>query len=119
LKIPYWWLIKYKAKEFAELGLISLESEECKKIRTRYNCNSFTLEINDTVLDFGNDPRLIGIIENLNINDKEEMEINWTDRIPWQYQDYKSLYNGDVSNDVPPRWSLSHVIDIEAGKESY
>jgi hypothetical protein len=53
---PYWWNVKHKAKGFADGGKISFESEECKKTCTRHNCNSFTIEINDTVLDFGNDP---------------------------------------------------------------
>jgi hypothetical protein len=60
---------------------------------------------------------LIGIIGNLKINVKDEMEIDWINRIPWQYQDYKSLYNGEVSNALPPHRSFDNAIDIQAGKE--
>jgi len=45
------------------------------------------------------------------------MEIDWIDRIPWQYRDYKSLYNGEISNVLPPHRSFDHAIDIQAGKE--
>jgi len=45
------------------------------------------------------------------------MEIDWVDRIPWQYRDHKSLYNGEISNVLPPHQSFDHAIDIQAGKE--
>jgi hypothetical protein len=68
-------------------------------------------------LDFGNDPWWIGIIGDLKINDQDEMEIDWIDRIPWQYRDFKSLYNGEVSNVLPPHRSFDHAIDIQPGTE--
>jgi hypothetical protein len=102
---------------FPDGGQISIESEECKKTCTRHNCNSFTIEIDEAILDFGNDPWWIGIADNLQINDEDEMEIDWIDRIPWQYRDYQSLDNGAFSKVLPPYWSFDHVIDIKAGKE--
>jgi len=77
----------------------------------------FTIEIDDTILDFGNHSQWIEIIGNLKINDKVEMEIYWIDRISWQYRDYKSLYNGEVSNVLLPHRSFDHAIDIQTGKE--
>jgi hypothetical protein len=56
LMLPFWWIVKHKAKGFADAGKISFESEECKRTCTRYNCNSFTIEIDNSILDFGNDP---------------------------------------------------------------
>jgi len=109
--------VKHKAKGSAEGGKISFESDDCKKTCTKHNCTSFTIEINDTILNFRNDPQWIGIIGNININDKDEMEIDWIDRIPWQYRDFKSLYNGEISNMLPPHQSFDHAIDIQAGKE--
>jgi hypothetical protein len=117
LMLPSWWIVKHKARGFAEGGKINFESEESKKTCTRHNCNSFTVEIDDTILDFGNDPQWIGIIGNLKINDQDEMEIDWIDRIAWQYRDYKSLYNGEISNALPPHRSFDHAIDIQAGEE--
>jgi len=115
--LPYWWIVKHKAREFAEGGKINFESEGCKKTCTRHNCNSFTIEIDDTILDLGNNPRWIRIIGNLEMNDKDEMEIDWIDRIPWQYRDYKSLYNGEISNVLPRHRSFDHANDIQVGKE--
>jgi hypothetical protein len=46
-----------------------------------------------------------------------EMEIDWIDRIPRQYQDLKSQYTGKVSNALPPLHSVDHAIDIQIGKE--
>ena len=103
LMLPYWWMVKYEPKGFADEGKISFESEECKRTCTRHNCNSFTIKIDDTIQRFGNDPQWIEIIGNLKINDKDEMEIDWIDSIPWQYQDYKSLYNGEIWNVLPPQ----------------
>jgi len=114
--LPYWWIVKHKAKGFTDGGKISFESTECKRTYTRHNCNSFTIEIDDTILDFGNDPRWIGIIGNRIINYTDRMEIDWIDRIPWQYRDYKSLYNRELSNVFPPHRSFDHAIDIQVGK---
>jgi hypothetical protein len=71
LMLPYWWIFKHKSQGFADGGKITFESEECKKTWMRHNCNSFTIEIDDNILDFGNDPQWIGIIGNLTINDKD------------------------------------------------
>jgi len=102
LMLPYWWIVKHKAMGFTDGGIISFESKECKKTCTRHDCNSFTIEIDDTILDFGNNPRWIGNIGNCQIYNKDEMEIDWIDRIPWQYRDCQSLYNGEVSNILQP-----------------
>jgi len=98
LMLPYWCIVKHKAKGFTAGGIIHFESEECKLICAWHNCNSSIIEIDDTILDFGNNPQWIRIIGNLEINDRDEIDIDWIDRILWQYWDYKSLYNGDVSN---------------------
>jgi hypothetical protein len=71
LMLPYWWIFKHKSQGFADGGKITFESEECKKTWMRHNCNSFTIEIDDNILDFGNDPQWIGIIGNLTINDQD------------------------------------------------
>jgi len=60
--LPYWCIAKHKAKGLADGGIVSFESEECKQTCSRYKCNSFTIEIDDTILDFENDPRWIGIV---------------------------------------------------------
>jgi hypothetical protein len=75
------------------------------------------IEVYNTILDFGNDLLWIGIFGNLKINDKNEMEIDWIDRIPWQYRDYKSLYNEEFSNVLPPHRLFDNAIDIQMGKE--
>jgi len=80
--LQYWWIITHKAKGFADGGKFSFESAECKRTCTKHNCHSFTIDINETILDFGNDPWWIGIIGNLDINNKDEMEIDWIDDIP-------------------------------------
>jgi hypothetical protein len=47
--LPYWWIVKYKARGFTDGGKISFESEECMKTCTKHNCNSFTIEMEDTI----------------------------------------------------------------------
>jgi len=39
------------------------------------------------------------------------MEIDWIDRIPWQYRDYWSQLNGEVSNVLPHFRPFDHAID--------
>jgi len=69
------------------------------------------------MLDFVNNPGWIRIVENHNINFKDEMEINWIDRITWHYRNYKSSFNGELSNAFLSHWSIAHAIDIESGKD--
>jgi len=76
LMLPYWRIIKHKAKGFAAGGIICFESEECKATCTRHNCISFPIEIDDTILDFGNDPGWIAIFGSPNMNDTDEREID-------------------------------------------
>jgi len=82
LMLPYWWIVKHKAKEFAEGRKISFENEQCKRTCTKHNGNSFTIEIHDTILYFGNEPGWFGIIGNPKISNNDEMEIDWIDMIP-------------------------------------
>jgi len=47
--------MNHKTKGFTDAGIIGFESEDCKKTSTEHNCDSLTIEINNTLLDFGND----------------------------------------------------------------
>jgi hypothetical protein len=68
-------------------------------------------------MDFANASCSIGIIGILQINDKDGIEMDWIERILWVHQDYESLYNGEISNLLPPTRSLDLAIDIQAAKE--
>ena len=39
--------------------------------------------------------------------------------IPWQYRDYKLVYNGQYSDEIPPHRSFDHAIDMDEGKEPF
>jgi hypothetical protein len=41
------------------------------------------------------------------------MDIDWIDRIPWQYRDYKCQLNGEVSNVLPYYRSFDLAINIQ------
>jgi hypothetical protein len=60
------------------------------------------MEYDDSVLKFGTDPQSIRFIESMHVNVAHEIEINWVERIPWQYRDFQMLYNGETANALPP-----------------
>jgi len=117
LMLRYCWIIKHKAKWLGDGRIISFESEEWRKTCSRHNGNSLTFEIDDTILNLGSNLQWIGIIENLKINGKDEIEIDCIGIIPWQYQDYKSPYIWEVTNVLPPLQSLYNAIDIQTAME--
>jgi hypothetical protein len=52
----------------------------------------------------------------MHVNVVREIEIDWVDRIPWQYRDFQTLYNGETPNALPPHQSYNHAIDLKDGE---
>ncbi|KAF8541502.1 hypothetical protein BDD12DRAFT_878490 [Trichophaea hybrida] len=48
----------------------------------------------------------------------DEIEIDWVERIPWQYRDFGMLYNGETANALQPDQSYNHAIDFEDEEQS-
>ena len=76
-----------------------------------------SIEYNDSILKFGTDPRWIVIIGSMYVNDIHEIEIDWIERIPWQYRDFQTLYNGETANALPPCRSYDHAIDLKDAEQ--
>ena len=77
----------------------------------------FSIEYDDTVAYFDKEQKWVGAIGTLRMNDEEEMDIQMSREIPWQYRDYRSVYNGQYSDELPPHRPFDHDIDMVEGKE--
>ena len=59
----------------------------------------------------------VGVTGSLRIDEEGNVTLEIPRKIPWQYRDYKSVYNGEYSVDIPPHRSFDHAIDMVEGKE--
>ncbi|KAF8241173.1 hypothetical protein K440DRAFT_575346, partial [Wilcoxina mikolae CBS 423.85] len=97
IMLPYWRIIKHGALRAA--------------------VSSCSIEYDDSIHKFGTDPQWIGVIGFMHINAAVEMEIDWVERIPWQYRDFQSVYNGETANALPPHRLFDHTIDLKDGEQ--
>ena len=77
----------------------------------------FSIDYDETVAHCGKEQKWVGVIGSLYRNDEENVTLDLPREIPWQYGDYKSVYNGQYSDEIPPHRSFDHAIDMVEGKE--
>ena len=72
---------------------------------------------NESVAYFGKQQKWVGVISCLSIDKEENVTPEIPREIPWQYREYKSVYNGQYSDEIPPQQSFHHAIDMVVRKE--
>ena len=77
----------------------------------------FAIDYDKSVAYFGKEQKWVGVIGSLLIDEEENVTLDIPREIPWQYRDYKSVYNGQYSDEMPPHRSFDHAIDMVEGKE--
>ena len=77
----------------------------------------FSIDYDESVAYFRKEQKWVGVIGSLRIDEEENVTPEIPREIPWQYRDYKSVYNGQYSNEIPPHRSFDHAIDMVEGKE--
>ena len=77
----------------------------------------FPIDYDESVAYFGKEQKWVGVIGSLHIDEEENITLDMPREIPWQYRDYKSVYNGQYSDEILPHWSFDHTIDMVEGKE--
>jgi len=104
IMLPYWWIVKHGALSGVteENDKLQFTSKHCHQHCTKAAVSSFSIEYDDSILTFGTDPRWIGVIGSMHVNAAHEIEIDWVERIPWQYRDFETLFNGETATAVPP-----------------
>ena len=104
IMLPYWWIVKHGALSGVteENDTLQFTSKHCHQHCTKAAVSSFSIEYDDSILKFGTDPRWIGVIGSMHVNAAHEIEIDWVERIPWQYRDFQTLYNGETANALSP-----------------
>jgi hypothetical protein len=119
ITLPYWWIVKHVALGGVtkENNKLQFTSKHCHHHCTKEAQSSFSMEYDDSILKFSTDPQWIRFIESMHVNMGHEIEINWVERIPWQYRDFQMLYTGETANALPPHQSEAHAIDLKAGEQ--
>ena len=93
--LPWWWTLKHPIPYLSTgvLSDIKFNSTKCTNC-TKAAITEFSIEYDDTVAYFDREQKWVGVIGTLRMNDEGEMDIEMPKEIPWQYRDYKSVYNG-------------------------
>jgi hypothetical protein len=117
--LPYWWIVKHGALSGVteENDKLQFTSKHCHQHCTKAAVSSFSIEYDDSILKFGTDPRWIGVIGSMHVSAAHEIEVDWVERIPWQYRDFQTIYNGETANALPPHRSYDHAIDLKDGEQ--
>ena len=76
---------------------LKFESPKCKNC-TAKAVSEFTVEYNELVAYFGSDQECIGVLGTLRFDENSggqiNVEVEPLKDVPWQYQDYQSVFNG-------------------------
>ncbi|KAF8534497.1 hypothetical protein BDD12DRAFT_643133, partial [Trichophaea hybrida] len=92
IMLPYWWMVKY--------GALSGVTEENNKLQfTSKHCHQHCTKAAVSSVA------------------THEIEVDWVERIPWQYRDFQTIYNGETPNALPPHRSYNHAIDLKNGEQ--
>ena len=78
--------------------------------------SGFTIKYDDSVVLFRNEPKWVRVLGPLRFDDELHVELDVLEDIPWQCRDYKSVYNDQYSDELPPHRSFDHAIDVVKGK---
>jgi transposase InsO family protein len=120
--LPWWWITKHPIKyvhtgDPADIKFVSQQCVNC----TADAAAEFTIEYDDSVAYFEKDQEVIGVLGSLRFDDDEQVVIDMEESqlqgIPYQYHAFKSVYNGQYSDELPPHRSFDHAIDLVEGKE--
>ena len=84
---------------------------------TKSAMTEFSIDYDESVAYFGNEQKWVGVIGSLPIDEEENVTLDIPREIPWQYRDYKSVYNRQYSDEITPNRSFDHAIDMVEGKE--
>ena len=77
----------------------------------------FSIDYDETVAYFGKALKWVGVIGSLQIDEEENVTLEIPQEISLQYRVYKSVYNGQYSDEILPHRSFDHAIDMVKGKE--
>ena len=120
--LPWWWIIMHPT-QYVLTGNesdLNFDSPKCRNC-TAKAVSEFTVEYNESVAYFGSDQECISVLGTLrfdeNLGGQINVEVEPLKDVPWQYQDYQSVFNGQYSDELPPHRSFDHAIDMVEGKE--
>ena len=88
--LPYWWIIKHGALNGVteENDSLQFTSRYCEQHCTKAAVSSFSIKYDDSILKFSTDPQWIRVIGSMHVNVAHEIEVDWVERIQWQYRDF-------------------------------
>ncbi len=83
--------------------------------------SDFTIDFDESIAEMGRNQEWVGLIGSVRFLETEEgdmeVEIDHVNRIPWQYKEFRNVFNGTYADSLPPHRSFDHAIDLQPGKE--
>ena len=98
---------------------MKFDSPKCKNC-TAKAANEFTIEYDESVAYVGNEYKQVGVLGTVRFDEELHCQIEVQGEavkdIPWQYQEFQSVYDGQYSDELPLHRSFDHAIDMVDGK---
>ena len=122
IHLPWWWIITNPRQNVltGKESDLKFDSPKCENCTAKAVCE-FEVEYDKSVAYFASDQECIGVLGTLrfdeNLGGQINVEVKPLKDVPWQYQDYQSVFKGQNSDKLPPGHSFDHAIDIVEGKE--
>ena len=116
--MPWWWTLQHPIRYLYSRAQSAIVFDSTKCINcTTSAMTEFSIDYDEKLAYFGKEQKWVGVIGSLRIDDEKNVTLDIPREIPWQYRDYKSVYNRQYSDEIPPHRSFDHAIDMIEGKE--
>ena len=119
--LPWWCIITHPTNYLLTAKHINMKfnSPKCKNC-TAKAANKFIIEYNESVAYVGNSTEQVGVLGTVRFDDELHGQVEVpgeaVKNIPWQYQEFQSVYDGQYSDELPPHCSFDLAIDMVDGK---
>ena len=116
--MPQWWTLQHPIRYLysGAQSAIVFDSPKCVN-STNLAMTEFSIDYDESVAYFDKEQKWVGVIGSLRIEEEENITLDMPREIPMHFRDYKSVYNGQFSDEIPPHRSFDHAIDMVEGKE--
>ena len=111
--MPWWWTFPHSIRYLYSGAESDIVFDSPKYINcTKSAMTEFSIDYDESVAYSGKEQKWVGVIGSLCIDEEENVTLEIPREIPWQYRDYKSVYDGQYSDEIPPHRSFDHAIDM-------
>ena len=115
--LPYWWIARHRPSGLWEgPSHLTFDSKFCREKCSESEAESFSIEYDESLLDYCEDPSAVGFIGTIVMKDNETV-INLEASVPTRYHAYLSVFSHEAADSLPPHRSFDHAIDLKPGEQ--